>query len=75
MLSHETKATEEQKETKAMSITEAVFQNEEAFLLDIAGVLEAIDTYETYAVHPVIREGKTIFSFRIRGLGEDEMEK
>lgn len=48
---------------------------EENALQDISGVLQAMETMEEYETFRVIRNGKELFSFRIRGLDDEEMEK
>ncbi|ADQ06511.1 conserved hypothetical protein [Caldicellulosiruptor hydrothermalis 108] len=53
---------------------EELLANEETMLQDISGVLEAMQTIETYETFTVVRNGKKLFSFRVRGLGEDEVE-
>jgi len=48
---------------------------EDTILQDIAGVLEAMETITRYEVFEVVRGGKKLFSFRVRGLTSEEMEK
>ncbi len=48
---------------------------EETALQDISGVLQAMDTMEEYEPFKVVRNGKELFSFRIRGLDDEETEK
>ena len=48
---------------------------EETALQDISGVLQAMDTMEEYEPFSVIRGGKELFSFRVCGLDDEEMEK
>ncbi len=50
-------------------------QNEDVILQDVAGVLEAMETITTYEVFEVVRDGKKLFSFRVRGLDDSEFEK
>ena len=50
-------------------------QNEDVILQDVAGVLEAMETIIEYKVFEVIRDGKKLFSFRVRGLDDSEFEK
>lgn len=49
-------------------------EEEETILKDISGVLEAMDTMDTYKVFEVVRDGKKLFSFRVRGLDDEEFE-
>jgi len=48
---------------------------EETALKDIAGVLEAMETITKYEIFEVVRDGKKLFSFRVRGLDDEEIEK
>lgn len=48
---------------------------EDAMLRDVAGVLEAMETVTRYEVFKVVRDGKELFSFRVRGLDDEEFEK
>lgn len=48
---------------------------EESVLQDIGGVFQAMDTIEEYEMFKVVRDGKEFFSFRVRGLDDEEMEK
>jgi hypothetical protein len=50
-------------------------QNEDVILQDVAGVLEAMETIIEYKVFEVVRDGKKLFSFRVRGLDDSEFEK
>ena len=50
-------------------------QNEEVILQDVAGVLEAMETIIEYKVFEVARDGKKLFSFRVRGLDDNEFER
>jgi len=52
-----------------------LIQNEEVILQDVVGVLEAMETITEYKVFEVIRDGKKLFSFRVRGLDDSEFEK
>lgn len=52
-----------------------LMQNEDTILRDVAGVLEAMETITTYEVFEVVRDGKKLFSFRVRGLDDSEFEK
>lgn len=52
-----------------------LIQNEDVILQDVAGVLEAMETITTYEVFEVVRDGKKLFSFRVRGLDDSEFEK
>ena len=54
---------------------EYLSQNEEAILQDVAGVLEAMETIIEYKLFEVIRDGKKLYSFRVRGLDDSEFEK
>ena len=54
---------------------EYLSQNEEAVLRDVGGVLEAMETIIEYKVFEVIRDGKKLFSFQVRGLDDSEFEK
>lgn len=48
---------------------------ENTILQDIGGVLEAMETITKYEVFEVVRDGKKLFSFRVRGLDDEEIEK
>lgn len=48
---------------------------ENTILQDIGGVLEAMETIIKYEVYNVVRDGKKLFSFRVRGLDDEEFEK
>jgi hypothetical protein len=48
---------------------------ENTMLRDIGGVLEAMETITKYEVFEVVRDGKKLFSFRVRGLDDEEIEK
>jgi len=48
---------------------------EETALKDIGGVLEAMETITQYEVFEVVRDGKKLFSFRVRGLDDEEIER
>ncbi len=48
---------------------------EDTILQDISGVLEAMETIIEYKVFEVVRDGKKLFSFRVRGLDDSEFEK
>ena len=50
-------------------------KNEDAILRDVAGVLEAMETIIEYKDFEVIRDGKKLFSFRVRGLDDNEFER
>jgi len=52
-----------------------LIQNENVILQDVAGVLEAMETIIEYKLFEVIRDGKKLFSFRVRGLDDSEFEK
>lgn len=52
-----------------------LIQNENAILQDVAGVLEAMETIIEYKLFEVIRDGKKLFSFRVRGLDDSEFER
>jgi len=52
-----------------------IVQNENVILQDVAGVLEAMETIIEYKLFEVIRDGKKLFSFRVRGLDDSEFEK
>jgi len=54
---------------------EMLLGNEDAILRDVAGVLEAMETIIEYKDFEVIRDGKKLFSFRVRGLDDSEFEK
>lgn len=47
---------------------------ENTILQDIGGVLEAMETITKYEVYDVVRDGKKLFSFRVRGLDDEEVE-
>ena len=64
---------DESKKTKLDN--EELLAAEEATLQDISGVLEAMDTMENYESYSVIRDGKELFSFRVRGLDDEEMDR
>lgn len=48
---------------------------ENTILQDIGGVLKAMETITHYEAFDVVREGKKLFSFRVRGLNDEEFEK
>lgn len=48
---------------------------EDTILKDMAGVLKAMETVEQYEVFRVVRDGKELFSFRVRGLQDEETEE
>ena len=50
-------------------------QNEDVILRDVGGVLEAMQTIIEYKDFEVIRDGKKLFSFRVRGLDDNEFER
>jgi len=52
-----------------------VQNDEDVILQDVAGVLEAMETIIEYKLFEVIRDGKKLFSFRVRGLDDSEFEK
>ncbi|EMT38125.1 Phage XkdN-like protein [Thermoanaerobacter thermohydrosulfuricus WC1] len=52
-----------------------LLEAENTILQDISGVLEAMETVTRYEVFEVVREGKKLFSFRVRGLDDEEIEK
>jgi len=54
---------------------EMLLENEDTILRDVAGVLEAMETITSYEVFEVVRDGKKLFSFRVRGLDDEEFEK
>ena len=54
---------------------EMLLNNEDVILQDVAGILEAMETITEYKVFEVIRDGKKLFSFRVRGLDDSEFEK
>ena len=54
---------------------EMLLGNEDAILRDVGGVLEAMETIIEYKVFEVIRNGKKLYSFRVRGLDDSEFEK
>lgn len=54
---------------------EMLLENENTILRDVAGVLEAMETITAYEVFEVVRDGKKLFSFRVRGLDDSEFEK
>ncbi len=62
-------------EIKEKAGKEELLVVEEAALQDISGVLQAMDTMEEYEPFTVVRGGKELFSFRVRGLDDEEMEK
>lgn len=49
-------------------------EHEDTILRDVAGVLDAMETFTEYQVFEVVRGGKKLFSFRVRGLDEAELE-
>ncbi len=61
-------------EDKKLSKEELLAVEENA-LQDISGVLQAMDTMEEYESFPVARNGKKLFSFRVRGLDDEETER
>ena len=52
-----------------------LLEAENTILQDISGVLEAMETVTHYETFEVIRNGKKLFSFRVRGLDDEEIEK
>jgi hypothetical protein len=52
-----------------------LLEAEDTILQDISGVLEAMETITKYETFEVIRDGKKLFSFRVRGLDDEELEK
>lgn len=54
---------------------EELLAAEETILKDISGVLEAMETINEYKTFDVVRDGKKLFSFRVRGLDDEELEK
>ena len=54
---------------------EYLAQNEDTILRDVAGVREAMQTIIEYKDFEVIRDGKKLFSFRVRGLDDNEFER
>ena len=54
---------------------EMLLGNEDVILRDVSGVLEAMETIIEYKLFEVIRDGKKLFSFRVRGLDDSEFEK
>jgi len=52
-----------------------LLEAENTVLKDVGGVLEAMETITTYEVFEVARDGKKLFSFRVRGLDDEEFEK
>lgn len=60
-------------EDKSLS-KEEMLAVEETALRDISGVLEAMDTIVKYEPFKVMRNGKQLFSFRVRGLDDGETE-
>lgn len=48
---------------------------ENTILRDISGVLEAMETITKYEAYDVVRDEKKLFSFRVRGLDDEEVEK
>lgn len=53
---------------------EELLAAEDTILRDVGGVLEAMETITEYEVFKVSRGGKLLFSFRIRGLDDEERE-
>jgi hypothetical protein len=47
---------------------------EDAIMQDVGGVMQAMGTITEYQVYEVIRNGKKLFSFRVSGLDDEEME-
>lgn len=60
------------KETENKEVLQA---HEETILQDIGGVLEAMETIIEYDTFTVKRNGKKLFSFRVSGLDDEEMER
>jgi hypothetical protein len=48
---------------------------EESVLQDVSGVAKSIDTIIEYESFPVVRNGEKLFSFRVRSLDDEEIEK
>ncbi|CEP67885.1 Clostridium phage phiCD119, XkdN [Moorella glycerini] len=47
---------------------------ENTILQDVGGVLEAMETITHYETFNVVRDGKKLFAFRVRGLTDEEMD-
>lgn len=52
-----------------------LLEAEDTILRDVGGVLEAMETITTYEIFEVVRNGKKLFSFRVRGLDDSEFEE
>lgn len=48
---------------------------EDTILKDVGGVLQAMETITEYDTFSVTRNGKKLFSFRVCGLDDEEMER
>lgn len=48
---------------------------EDTILKDVGGVLQAMETITEYDTFKVVRNGKELFSFRVCGLDDEEMER
>lgn len=48
---------------------------EETMLKDISGVAQSMDTITEYRAYAVARNGKRLFTFRLSGLDDEEMER
>lgn len=57
-----------------MSDHDELLAAEDTILQDVGGVLEAMETITHYEVYEVVRDGKKLFSFRVRGLTDEEMD-
>lgn len=54
---------------------EELLAAEDTILRDIGGVLEAMETVTQSKVYEVIRDGKKLFSFKVCGLDDEEVER
>lgn len=54
---------------------EELLSKEDVMLKDVAGILKAMDTIVEYETYHVVRDGKELFSFRVRGLTDEEAEE
>jgi len=52
-----------------------LMEAERSILLDITGALEAMETVTETKVYEVIRHGKKLFSFRLQGLDDEQVEQ
>ena len=52
-----------------------LLDSEDAALKDVGGVLQAMETITEYRPFEVVRNGKKLFTFRVRGLDDEELDR